>query len=165
MSDGASTPIGLGERSGQGGAEPKRKYRRHPKPDENAPERPPSAYVIFSNKVREDVRSEKLSFTDIAKLVGDKWQKLSPAGKEPYEAQASAAKEKYNSELLAYKKTDEYKEYLQYLADFKTKHGGSATEGKRPKLEQESSQGSLSNKSTDMAESTAITPGRVRRTP
>jgi len=27
----------------------KRKYRRHPKPDENAPERPPSAYVIFSN--------------------------------------------------------------------------------------------------------------------
>jgi hypothetical protein len=28
----------------------KRKYRRHPKPDENAPERPPSAYVIFSNR-------------------------------------------------------------------------------------------------------------------
>lgn len=27
----------------------KRKYRRHPKPDENAPERPPSAYVLFSN--------------------------------------------------------------------------------------------------------------------
>lgn len=28
----------------------KRKYRRHPKADENAPERPPSAYVIFSNR-------------------------------------------------------------------------------------------------------------------
>lgn len=27
----------------------KRKYRRHPKADENAPERPPSAYVLFSN--------------------------------------------------------------------------------------------------------------------
>ncbi|KAL2255680.1 hypothetical protein VTK26DRAFT_2898 [Humicola hyalothermophila] len=27
----------------------KRKYRRHPKPDPNAPERPPSAYVLFSN--------------------------------------------------------------------------------------------------------------------
>jgi hypothetical protein len=30
----------------------KRKYRRHPKPDEKAPERPPSAYVIFSSKMR-----------------------------------------------------------------------------------------------------------------
>lgn len=30
----------------------KRKYRRHPKPDENAPERPPSAYVLFSNSKR-----------------------------------------------------------------------------------------------------------------
>jgi hypothetical protein len=29
----------------------KRKYRRHPKPDENAPERPPSAYVLFSNSM------------------------------------------------------------------------------------------------------------------
>ncbi|KAK7177884.1 HMG box protein, partial [Paraphaeosphaeria sporulosa] len=30
----------------------KRKYTRHPKPDEHAPERPPSAYVIFSNRER-----------------------------------------------------------------------------------------------------------------
>lgn len=27
----------------------KRKYRRHPKADEHAPDRPPSAYVLFSN--------------------------------------------------------------------------------------------------------------------
>lgn len=27
----------------------KRKYKKHPKPDENAPARPRSAYVIFSN--------------------------------------------------------------------------------------------------------------------
>jgi len=33
-----------------GGGSTKRKYRRHPKPDEHAPERPPSAYVIFSNR-------------------------------------------------------------------------------------------------------------------
>ena len=78
-----------------GAPEPKRKYRRHPKPDENAPERPPSAYVIFSNKVREEVKEQNLSFTKIAKLVGDRWQKLDPAGKEPYEAQANAAKERY----------------------------------------------------------------------
>lgn len=34
----------------------KRKYRRHPKPDPFAPEKPPSAYVAFTNKVREEMK-------------------------------------------------------------------------------------------------------------
>jgi hypothetical protein len=105
--------------SGPQGA--KRKYRRHPKPDENAPERPPSAYVIFSNKMREELKGRNLSFTEIAKLVGENWQNLSPAEKEPYEQQAFSAKERYNHELAEYKKTNEYKEYSQYLADFKAR--------------------------------------------
>ncbi len=100
----------------------KRKYRRHPKPDENAPERPPSAYVIFSNKMREELKGRNLSFTEIAKLVGENWQNLSPGEKEPYEQQAFSAKEKYNNQLAEYKKTDRYKEYSQYLADFKARH-------------------------------------------
>jgi hypothetical protein len=103
----------------------KRKYRRHPKPDENAPERPPSAYVIFSNKMREELKGRNLSFTEIAKLVGENWQNLSPGEKEPYEQQAFSAKERYNSELTEYKKTDQYKEYSQYLIDFKSKRSNS----------------------------------------
>ncbi|RCI15537.1 hypothetical protein L249_3577 [Ophiocordyceps polyrhachis-furcata BCC 54312] len=99
----------------------KRKYRRHPKPDENAPERPPSAYVLFSNKMREDLKSHNLSFTEIAKLVGENWQGLPPAEKESYESQANAAKEKYHASLASYKKTPEYRKYLQYLHDFKEK--------------------------------------------
>jgi len=143
--------------------ETKRKYRRHPKPDENAPERPPSAYVIFSNKIREEVKDQNLSFTQIAKLVGDRWQKLDPVGKEPYEAQASAAKERYNIQLSAYKKTDAYKEYMQYLADFKAKHGG-PVEPKRPKLDPESSGSILSVKSVEAAsvEPPLPMPGHVR---
>ncbi|ROW11615.1 hypothetical protein VMCG_01433 [Cytospora schulzeri] len=100
----------------------KRKYRRHPKADENAPERPPSAYVLFSNKMREDLKGQNLTFTEIAKLVGENWQGLSQAEKEPYERQAQAAKDKYNQDLAEYKKTPEYKKYLQYLQDFKAKH-------------------------------------------
>lgn len=73
--------------------EQKRKYRRHPKPDENAPEKPPSAYVLFSNKIREEVKSENLSFTEIARLVGERWQKLDPAQKDRFESHASALKE------------------------------------------------------------------------
>jgi hypothetical protein len=108
----------------EGGSGPqgaKRKYRRHPKPDESAPERPPSAYVIFSNKMREELKGRNLSFTEIAKLVGENWQNLSPGEKEPYEQEAFSAKERYNNELAEYKKTNEYKEYSQYLAEFKAR--------------------------------------------
>ncbi|KAL9116895.1 MAG: hypothetical protein Q9187_006577 [Circinaria calcarea] len=115
----------------------KRKYRRHPKPDENAPERPPSAYVIFSNKVREDLKPQNLSFTEIAKRVGECWQVLVAEEKELYDSQASLAKEKYNSELSKYKKTTEYRDYSLYLADFKTKNAPSKADGKRPKLDTE----------------------------
>ncbi|KAK3393004.1 hypothetical protein B0H63DRAFT_6575 [Podospora didyma] len=100
----------------------KRKYRRHPKPDDNAPERPPSAYVLFSNKMREELKGRNLTFTEIAKLVGENWQSLSQAEKEPYESQAQAVKDKYHSDLAEYKKTAEYKKYMAYLQEFKTKH-------------------------------------------
>ncbi|KAJ6446244.1 High mobility group, superfamily [Purpureocillium lavendulum] len=105
----------------EGSGVTKRKYRRHPKPDENAPERPPSAYVLFSNKMREDLKGQSLTFTEIAKLVGENWQSLDPTEKETYESQANAAKEKYHRDLAEYKKTPEYRRYSHYLHDFKEK--------------------------------------------
>ncbi|KAL8658479.1 MAG: hypothetical protein Q9226_000973 [Calogaya cf. arnoldii] len=128
----------------------KRKYRRHPKADEYAPERPQSAYVIFSNikslallspsaanepsEVRDGLKSENLSFTEIAKRVGERWQTLLPEEREPFEAKAASAKEGYLTELARYKKTDQFKEHAVYLADFKAKHPSEA-DGKRPRLE------------------------------
>ncbi|KAB5514918.1 high mobility group box domain-containing protein [Coniochaeta sp. 2T2.1] len=100
----------------------KRKYRRHPKPDENAPERPPSAYVLFSNKMRDDLKGRNLTLTEIAKLVGEHWQDLSVAEKEPFESQAQAAKDKYNNQLTKYKKTPAYEIYQEYLEEFKNKY-------------------------------------------
>ncbi|KAB5580526.1 hypothetical protein GE09DRAFT_1167989 [Coniochaeta sp. 2T2.1] len=100
----------------------KRKYRRHPKPDENAPERPPSAYVLFSNKMRDDLKGRNLTFTEIAKLVGEHWQNLSVAEKEPFESQAQTAKDKYNNQLAEYKKTPEYRRYQEYLEEFKSRY-------------------------------------------
>lgn len=116
----------------------KRKYRRHPKPDENAPERPPSAYVLFSNKMREDLKSQNLTFTEIAKLVGENWQNLAAPEKEAYESQANTAKEKYHRDLFEYKKTPEFRKYSQYLAEFKEKQARqnqAHDSSKRPKLE------------------------------
>lgn len=64
-----------------------------------------------------------MSFTEIARTVGDAWQSLPPSEKESYENQASRAKQKYIAELAEYKKTDDYRRYSEYLADFKTKQG------------------------------------------
>ncbi|KAI9700567.1 MAG: hypothetical protein M1820_006721 [Bogoriella megaspora] len=117
----------------------KRKYRRHPKPDENAPERPPSAYVIFSNQTRDSLKGQELSFTEIAKLVGERWQQLSPEEREPFEREATSAKETYYARLAEYKKTPEYKHYQDYVAEFRARHPAQAAEGKRSKLETETS--------------------------
>jgi len=141
----------------------KRKYRRHPKPDENVPERPPSAYVIFSNKMREDLKGRNLSFTEIAKLVGENWQNLAPEEKEPYEQQASSAKEKYNNELAEYKKTNSYKEYSQYLAEFKARQSNQqqVTDlevAKRPKLEPHASNASSGTASSGASQHGGDTP-------
>lgn len=72
--------------------------------------------------MREDLKGQNLTFTEIAKLVGENWQALTQAEKEPYERDAQAAKEKYNRDLAEYKKTPDYKKYLQYLQEFKAKH-------------------------------------------
>ncbi|KAF1914985.1 hypothetical protein BDU57DRAFT_309849 [Ampelomyces quisqualis] len=121
------------------GTTTKRKYRRHPKPDEHAPERPPSAYVIFSNQIRELLKGQELSFTEIAKVVGERWQILPAEERETCERQANSAKEKYYAELAEYKKTPQYDSYQKYLEDFKAKHALPTKEGKRSKLETEAS--------------------------
>ncbi|KAI9676233.1 MAG: hypothetical protein M1829_003062 [Trizodia sp. TS-e1964] len=118
----------------------KRKYNRHPrvsstpllqssatktdpslKADENAPERPRSAYVIFSNKSREDLKGTNLAFTDIARVVGQRWQLLSPEQKRGYEALATASKERYAVLLEAYKQTPQYADFQKYLEEFRAK--------------------------------------------
>jgi hypothetical protein len=125
----------------------KRKYRRHPKADENAPERPPSAYVLFSNKMREELKGRNLSFTEIAKLVGENWQSLTAAEKEPFESQAQAIKDKYLSDLSEYKKTPEYRKYMSYLQEFKAKHASPSQDkdaSKRARLSESGGQGRAS---------------------
>ncbi|TGJ82562.1 hypothetical protein E0Z10_g6233 [Xylaria hypoxylon] len=123
----------------------KRKYRRHPKADEHAPERPPSAYVLFSNKMREDLKGQNLTFTEIAKLVGENWQNLGRLEKEPFEKQANEAKEKYSNSLAEYKKTADCRTYNEYLHEFRKRQAAQSQEkdvAKRLKTDAESTRGS-----------------------
>lgn len=101
--------------AGQG----KRSYRHHPKPDPNAPERPYSAYVNFSNSMRENPKLQSLTFTDISRLVGESWQALAPEDKERWKQDAAAPWEEYKMQLAAYQQSENHKQYLRYLEKFK----------------------------------------------
>jgi HMG (high mobility group) box len=68
------------------------------------------------------LRGQTLSFTEIARLVGEKWKSLPPEEKEHFELQAALDKDKYNIRLVEYKKTENYREHQTYLADFKLKN-------------------------------------------
>lgn len=105
----------------------KRAYVHHPKPDTNAPARPYSAYVLFAKAVREDLKSQRLSFTNISKEVGERWQRLTPEEKHGWRRQSATPREQYKSDLVKYHQSDHHRDYLQYLSEF-----ASAQAARRP---------------------------------
>jgi len=54
------------------------------------PKRPMSAYIFFSNSIQKSLREKNpsLGITEISKLVGQKWNKLSEKQKSPFYTQA-----------------------------------------------------------------------------
>lgn len=116
----------------------KRGYRHHPKPDSNAPERPYSAYVMFSNHTREQLKNKSLSFTELSRQVGERWQSLTREEKEYWKQIAATPWEKYKSDMAEYQKTEESRDYQKYLNEFKTAQAAKSPE-KKPALSQRQS--------------------------
>lgn len=75
--------------------------------DPNAPKRPLSAFFIFSQDERPKIKltNAALSVADVAKVIGEKWRSAPDDLKRRYEKSAKEAKERYEIELQAYKKT------------------------------------------------------------
>ena len=74
--------------------------------DPNAPKGALSAFMYFSNEVRDKIRKENpdMKLTDVSKKIGEQWKALSEEDKKPYNVKAEkdkirAAKEKeeYNA--------------------------------------------------------------------
>lgn len=133
--------------SGNGNHGKKRKYRRHPKRDKNAPKRPPSAYIMFSNDMRAKINNKSKTFSEMAKTIGEEWKKLDPNKKQAYELEAMKAKNAYQVAMQQYRKTSEYKEYQKYLKEFKQKENDDDTN--QPKSESPSSSGSMADSSSN----------------
>ncbi|KAK4073297.1 transcriptional regulator family: HMG [Purpureocillium lilacinum] len=136
VADGSRNGLTGPSDTGESGSITKRRYRRHPKPDENAPEKPRTAYVRFSNKIREGLKEQNLTFAEKAKLVGENWQTLAADEKAEYENRANADKDQYRLQLEEYQKTDDHRQYSQYLLDFteEAKRKGERRDSKRLKF-------------------------------
>ncbi|KFZ23920.1 hypothetical protein V502_01600 [Pseudogymnoascus sp. VKM F-4520 (FW-2644)] len=83
-------------------------------------------------KMRENLKDKLISFTEFTKIVGEKWQCLTPCEKEPYEQQSLAEKETSTIELAEYITTESYKTYSEYLLDFKAKQLHTQESNKQP---------------------------------
>lgn len=81
-------------------------------------------------EMRQSLKCQDLSFTEIAKLVGERWQALSAAERGPCERKSQSLKEKFYAELAEYKKTVHYARYQEYLSEFKAKHNPPPPGGK-----------------------------------
>lgn len=71
------------------------RYSKKPK-DPNAPKRPQTAYFLYTNDRRADLKAEHPDWkvSDIAKHLGAEWKNLTDAQKAPYVASAAKLKEK-----------------------------------------------------------------------
>ncbi|XP_026424225.1 FACT complex subunit SSRP1-like [Papaver somniferum] len=82
-----------------------RKKKAKKKRDPNAPKKATSSFMFFSNAERENIKKSNpgISFTDIARTLGEHWKKMTAEEKEPYEAMAAADRERYQKAMAAYK--------------------------------------------------------------
>ncbi|KAF9118844.1 non-histone protein [Mortierella sp. 14UC] len=90
-----------------GGGISKKKLKKTAVPvvkDKNCPKRPRNSYIFFTLMKRDDIKKKHPEFkpTEITKMLGEEWQKLSEAEKESYGSMAEDDKKRYQSEMEAY---------------------------------------------------------------
>lgn len=68
-----------------------------------------------------------MTFTDLSKTVGERWQALSPDEREAWKQTAVVPWEEYKEKVAEYQKTEQCKAYQKYVHEFKA-----AQESKRP---------------------------------
>ncbi|MCO5551234.1 hypothetical protein L7F22_004733 [Adiantum nelumboides] len=99
----ASKPAAKKKKREEGEDDGKKKKRK--KKDPNAPKRAMSSFMFFSQVERENLKKTNpgLQFTDVAKVLGERWKKMTDEEKEPYEAQAKRDKTRYAAEMEDYR--------------------------------------------------------------
>ncbi|KAI9693530.1 MAG: hypothetical protein M1820_009182 [Bogoriella megaspora] len=143
----------------------KRRYRRHPRVDPSAPKRPKTAYVMFADHLRKDPEITTLSFIEISRQVGMRWQSMGREEKYLWDIQAAQAMQRYTREMEEYRKTDAFRDHQRYLEQFRAKYLDLPVESpealpQRPRLEH-SAGSSSSNSSAQSTNPTSPDDGNV----
>ncbi|NP_001156579.1 structure specific recognition protein-like [Acyrthosiphon pisum] len=88
-------------------SEKPRKSKKSKKPDDGRPKRAATAYMIWFNEAREEIKSDNpgISFVDIAKKGGELWKKMSTSDKSKYEEKAAKSKEEYIEAMKEFKES------------------------------------------------------------
>lgn len=79
--------------------------KRGKKKDPYAPKRPPSGFFIFCSEHRPKIKAQYPSFGigDVAKKLGEMWNSLPDATKQPYLQKANKLKDKYQKDVADYR--------------------------------------------------------------
>ncbi|GMY13583.1 FACT complex subunit SSRP1 isoform X1 [Fagus crenata] len=93
------------KKSRDGDEDGSKKKKQKKKKDPNAPKRAMSGFMFFSQMERENVKKSNpgIAFTDVGRVLGDKWKKMTAEEKEPFEAKAQQDKKRYKEEISGYK--------------------------------------------------------------
>ncbi|RLN32078.1 hypothetical protein BBJ28_00020208 [Nothophytophthora sp. Chile5] len=94
--------VGRPKKTDAAGHAPVRKQRK--KKDKNAPKRALSAFMFFSNDIRETVKREmpELEFLQISMEIGKRWKQITDEDRRPYDELAAADKRRYQEEKEEY---------------------------------------------------------------
>ena len=89
---------------GKSGEKPGRKPKKAKDP--NAPKRAQTAFFLWLNDNRAAIKkaNPNAAVTEIAKLAGEQWKKVSAADKKKYDDLNAKDKERYEKETAAYTK-------------------------------------------------------------
>ncbi|KAF7802947.1 FACT complex subunit SSRP1 [Senna tora] len=100
-----SSKASTSKKKSKDGDEDGKKKKQKKKKDPNAPKRALSGFMFFSQMERENLKKTNpgISFTDVGRVLGEKWKKMSAEEKEPFEAKARADKKRYKDEISGYK--------------------------------------------------------------
>ena len=85
------------------------------KKDPYAPKAPLNGYLVYFNEERAEMRSKnpQMGFGELTKIIATKWKELPTEDKQKYINEADVDKERYVKEMVNYKKSDAYKQYLK----------------------------------------------------
>ncbi|KAH6804974.1 high mobility group [Perilla frutescens var. hirtella] len=82
-----------------------KKKKQKKKKDPNAPKRAITSFMFFCQTERENLKKSHpgIPFTEVGKVLGDRWKRMTAEEKLPHEARAQADKKRYTEEISGYK--------------------------------------------------------------